>query len=683
MIRNIYFFIICLLFVSKIWAQDPWMITTNKIETNNYFGITSANGILGLVSSPSPLQIEHVVLGGVYDIYGKGRVSNFLPGINMLNTELKINGKIVNASNISNFVQTLNMKNAVFSASFDVDNLAHVEYSYMALRHLPYSCLLSVKIIPQADISIDVANIQSISESFRNPQDYFNRITNGKMKFDVMTSIADSPTGAIIMGACSSFIFDWRQPLPDINHLSRRGVGNHTQEFSVNLSVGNPYVFSIVGTTLSSVTHADVRNEVERMNIYAVLEGTERLLKRHNAAWSEIWESDIMIEGDMQSQQDIHSMLYHLYAFNREGSGLSCSPMGLSGLGYNGHVFWDADTWMFPALVLLNPKIAESMIEYRYRRLDAAQNNAFMHGYAGAMFPWESSASGGEENTVHNIYGPFENHITGDVAVATWQYFCVTQDMDWLRTKGYPILSATADFWVSRSEKNEDGNYEIRNVIGADEWNKNLDGGKNVNNNAYTNGVAKTNLEIAFKAAKVLGMKPEAQWQEVANKLIFRKMYNGVTAEHDTYNGEITKQADVCLLAFPLNIITDKAQIKKDLDYYVQTVPEKKTPAMSKSVFSILYTRLADPEKAWFYFKDAYEPNLNPPFRVIAEFNGGTNPYFITGAGGVLQTLLMGFGGLEITDKGIVINKGTLPTQWQSLTIKGIGLDKKTYKITK
>lgn len=105
--------------------------------------------------------------------------------------------------------------------------------------------------------------------------------------------------------------------------------------------------FSIVGTTLSAATHADVKNEVERLTAFAAVEGVERLWSKHIAAWDKLWESDIVIEGDLQSQQDIHSMLYHTYAFVREGSGLSCSPMGLSGFGYNGHVFWDADTWIF------------------------------------------------------------------------------------------------------------------------------------------------------------------------------------------------------------------------------------------------------------------------------------------------------------------------------------------------
>jgi protein-glucosylgalactosylhydroxylysine glucosidase len=91
-----------------------------------------------------------------------------------------------------------------------------------------------------------------------------------------------------------------------------------------------------------------------------------------------------------------------------------------------------------------------------------------------------------------------------------------------------------------------------------------------------------------------------------------------------------------------------------------------------------LYARLGEGEKAWQVFKDAYQPNLNPPFRVIAETKGGTNPYFATGAGGMVQSVLMGFGGLDITPKGIVQVKSKLPAQWKSLTITGVGVEKKT-----
>ena len=91
-----------------------------------------------------------------------------------------------------------------------------------------------------------------------------------------------------------------------------------------------------------------------------------------------------------------------------------------------------------------------------------------------------------------------------------------------------------------------------------------------------------------------------------------------------------------------------------------------------QAIFSLLYSRLGETEKAHQFFVDAYTPNLNPPFRVIAETKGGTNPYFSTGAGGVIQSLLMGFGGLDITDKGIVQLPSKLPSQWKKMTITGI-----------
>ena len=172
--------------------------------------------------------------------------------------------------------------------------------------------------------------------------------------------------------------------------------------------------------------------------------------------------------------------------------------MGLSGLGYNGHVFWDADLWMYPALLVMHPEVAKNMVEYRYNRLDAAKRNAFSHGYKGAMYPWESAETGVEETPVWALSGPFEHHITADVALAAWNYYCVTQDNAWLREKGWPILSSTADFWASRVERNGPDQYDIKNVVAADEW------AENVDNNAFTNAAAIANLKAAIATANIL-----------------------------------------------------------------------------------------------------------------------------------------------------------------------------------
>jgi len=143
-------------------------------------------------------------------------------------------------------------------------------------------------------------------------------------------------------------------------------------------------------------------------------------------------------------------------------------------------------------------------------------------------------------------------------------------------------------------------------------------------------------------------------------------MSNGVTQEHAAYKGEGIKQADVNLLAYPLKEITDPKQIQKDLAYYEQRVPNEGTPAMTQAIFTLLYARLGNADKAWHWFKDAYVPNQKNPFSVIAETKGGTNPYFATGAGGIIQSVLMGFGGLDITDNGIVQIKSVLPAAWKN-----------------
>ncbi len=186
---------------------------------------------------------------------------------------------------------------------------------------------------------------------------------------------------------------------------------------------------------------------------------------------------------------------------------------------------------------------------------------------------------------------------------------------------------------------------------------------------------------LQHEAAKILGIPPDPDWMNVANNIPILKMDNGVTREHASYNGEGIKQADVNLLSYPLKQITDAAQIKKDLEYYETRVPNEGTPAMTQAVFTTLYARLGNAEKAYHWFKESYVPNLNPPFRVIAETKGGTNPYFATGAGGIIQSLLMGFGGLDITPNGIVQLKTSLPKQWKSLTLTGVGTQKKTFII--
>lgn len=664
-----------ILFSIVLYTQDPWTIEAKNIDANNYYGVTLANGVVGIVSSPEPLKVKDVVLNGSYDYYQRGRVSNILKTFNHVNMNLDIDGMRIGPASVQNYTQTLDMKKASLLTMFEVNGKALVSSEMMSLRHLPYTTLTIIEIKALKDITITPMSVIEAPNHLSDVRNYYAEIDRPHVLIPLLTSVGLSPSGKLTVAASNSFIFTEKHgSQPKLIHEDW-DYNMHLAKFHKTLKAGQSYKFSVVSSTVSSAQYEDPHNEAERLSIFAMLEGTERLLKRHQEAWNEIWKSDVDIAGKPEITKDIRFALYHLYSFAREGTSFSLSPMGLSGLGYNGHVFWDTELWMYPPLLMLQPDMAKSLLEYRFERLAAAKQNAWSHGYKGAMFPWESSANGSEDTPVWALTGPFQHHITGCVGWAFWKYFEVTGDKEWLKTRGYPVLKEVADFWSSRVERNGLGHYDIKNVIGANEWQENID------NNAFTNGMAITALRYASKAATTLGIAPNPDWNHVADNIPILKFENGVTRENATYKDEIIKQADANLLAYPLDIVSNVNDIKKDLDFYLPKYA-KDGPAMGISILVVLYCRLGMFAEAEQIFSKSYKPNEVPPFGVLSECAGGTNPYFATGAGGMLQAVLAGFGGLAIDQRGIYQSaSNSLPKGWKSMTIKGAGKDKKTFTI--
>ena len=663
---------------SFLTAQnDAWNIEVT--DHSDYTGIAISNGRIGMLSSAKPLEIQHIVLNNVYDVDPNLKVSQILHGMNFGNLDMYIDGEKITENNISNWKQTMNMKEASLTTSFDFKDKASISCTVYALRNVQYAGYTDVNVETKKGLDLKVAGKIVTPKEYQKPTNTYQLLKDVETTMPILQSKAMSPFGKHLVSTSGTFVWhainsSREHQRPALTHTIINDYEN-TLSFDKKIAKNEVFEFAWTGAQCTSKDFSDPKSESERMIIFNLLNSREVLLAQHKKLWVELWEGDIEIEGDLTSQQDVRLALYHLYAFGRGDSDLSIAPMGLSlQTPYNGHIFWDTELWMFPPLLLFNQDIARSLVNYRSDRLEQAQQRAVNYGYDGAMFPWESDDTGEEATPPFALTGPFEHHITADIAIAFWNYYRVTKDKKWLEEKGYAVMKEIADFWVSRATENTDGSYSINNVVGANEF------APNVNDNAFTNGAAITALNYAVKASKALGLEPNPRWREVADKIKILQFEDGVTKEHSSYEGEIIKQADVNLLSYPLAIVNDEKSILKDLEYYEPKI-SKEGPAMGKSIFAVLYARQGDVDNAYRLFKESYVPNQQAPFGALSEVATSNFSYFATGAGGMLQTVLFGFAGLDFSDEGIVQRNPILPKEWKSLTVKGVGPEKKTYRV--
>lgn len=657
-----------ILSATSIRAEEErlWQLHAVDIQAP-YAPAPMANGCIGILPQKEPFAVEHVMLNHVFDAASPHVVSRVMRGINPFCLSMKIDNKKVDTSNISDWQQTIDMRRAVHQTSFHTLEKADVSYELCALRNLPYAGLIRVTVQACKDMLLEVHSGMGIPDDYSQSSIRYREMEADGNRMYMLESDATSRFGYRRVASTSSFLFNGEQIKPMYDEATRELF------FSIQLKKGETFCFSLVGSVCSSRDFFDPYNEAERQVIYAVHEGEEALMQAHYRLWDELWQGDIRIEGDDDAQRIVRFALFNLYSSCRGGSRLSIPPIGLSLQGYNGHIFWDTELWMYPPMLLLNQDIARSMLDYRFDRLPAARKKALAYGYRGAMFPWESDDSGEEATPTHALTGPFEHHITADIGIACWNYYCVTRDVRWLQREGYPLLKEIADFWTSRVTRNQDGSYSIHNVTGADEY------ANGVTDNAFTNGAASLALKYACQAAEICGEKVPEIWREIGENIRVLQFENGVTREHSTYKGEMIKQADANLLAYPLGVITDEYRQRQDLEYYAERIDQKDGPAMSYSAYCVQYARMGEADKAYEMFRRCYEPNLRKPFGVISETPTSNNPYFMTGAGGLLQAVLNGFCGLQITDEGIVQLPSALPSHWKRVTVTGVGSDKKTY----
>lgn len=320
----------------------------------------------------------------------------------------------------------------------------------------------------------------------------------------------------------------------------RRGVeepGHICQDMTVDIKQGESLVVEKLAFLYTSrdqaISEASLaaRKAARRAGRYDAVKAG------HVLVWEDLWRRfDVRIEPDGPSFRPNISMLLRLNMFHLLQTvsvhsidlDIGIPARGWTGEAYQGHIFWD-ELFIFPFFNYRLPEITRAILAYRYRRLDEARAAARTAGHNGAMFPWQSGSDGQEETDKLNLnphsqrWVPdnsyLQRHVGSAIAYNVWQYFQVTHDIEFLQFYGAELILDIALFWSSMTTlNNERGRYEIRGVMGPDEFHDGYPGAATpgLNNNAYTNVMA---VWVLCRALEVLDRISKARRTELTTRL--------------------------------------------------------------------------------------------------------------------------------------------------------------------
>jgi kojibiose phosphorylase len=434
-------------------------------------------------------------------------------------------------------------------------------------------------------------------------------------------------------------------------------------------------------------------------------------LARHSSEWAKKWaRCDVKIEGDDEAQRALRYSIFQLLIVAPvSGSANSIPARALSGQVYKGAIFWDTEMFMFPFFLHTDPAKAAELLRYRIRTLAGARRKARTEsvGYRGAFYAWESQETGDEACTYFNIGDPITGrdlrtyfrdkqvHISGDIAIAMWEYFKLTGDDSLLLAGGAEVILECARFYSSYAYfKPEKNRYEILDVTGPDEYHE------RVNNNAFTSMVAKATFEIANATVAHLQRKHPAALKALVRKIkiagelpLFvaaaKLLYvpqpdkkTGVIEQFDDYfrledatvaavkarkihpneylgGGQgvavptrVIKQADVVMM---LNLFKNRfseAVKKANWEYYEPRTEHGSS--LSACAYAMVAADIGKVDWAYKYFLNTAKIDLEAKYKVYVGtiFMGGSHP---AANGGAWMTAVLGFGGVQAGENQIAI----------------------------
>ncbi len=443
-----------------------------------------------------------------------------------------------------------------------------------------------------------------------------------------------------------------------------------------------------------SIRCGNPEEETEKGLRNVMRQPVEELYREQEEYLSDYWEkSNLEIEGDEELNSAVHYNQYALLQSAGKDRYSNMAAKGLSGEGYEGHFFWDTEMYALPCFTITQPELAKALLSFRYGTLNQARENARKLGHKkGALYPWRTI--NGEECSGYFPSGTAAYHISGDIAYAVASYYLATNDMEFLCGQGAEILLETARLWADVGNY-VDGQFHIQDVTGPDEYTC------MVNNNYYTNLLAKYNLEWAVKCKELL--MAEGKWKALCKKINFQpeeidefkmaaeNMYLPYDEELDInpqddsflkkkkwdfantpkenyplllhyhplalYRKQVCKQADTVLAHFILEDYQKLSTIRSSFLYYEGVTTHDSS--LSTCIFSIMAAKLGMVEKAYDYFGESAKLDL---FNTHKNTKDGIHTANMAGN---YMAIVYGFAGLRIKESGLYLSP-RIPDKWKS-----------------
>jgi alpha,alpha-trehalose phosphorylase len=413
-----------------------------------------------------------------------------------------------------------------------------------------------------------------------------------------------------------------------------------------------------------------LRDQVDASLESAIAEGFDGLAEEQRAILDRYWErADIEIEGDAELQQALRFAMFHLFQSAARNEGRAIPAKGLTGTGYDGHAFWDTETFVLPILTFTAPAAVRHALMWRHSILDPARERARQLDLRGAAFPWRTIH--GEECSGYWPAGTAAFHVNADIASAVRRYIAVTGDEAFERDYGCELLVETARLWESLGHHDEVGAFRIDGVTGPDEYSALVD------NNVYTNLMAQQNLHVAAECAERhpevaerLGVDEDerAAWRRAAESMhIPFDEKHGIHPQDDgflnhdrwdfantpperyplllhypyfqLYRKQVVKQADLVFAMHARGDAFTPEQKLANFDYYDQLCV--RDSSLSAATQAVIAAEVGHLDLAREYLYEASHMDI-----ADLEHNTGDGVHMASLAGAVIATVA-GFGGMR------------------------------------